>query len=258
MHALASVAATVTSNSPRTPSSGFDLDDVLELLQEGVTPRPVDDGISLHTIGIEVRSWDGLLHCGRVDALAPMDLLAELHHPLTLGELTPIRLESRLCQMQVETLGLVHWSQRSGSRFQVGLFLRESLPDALLSEYWTDMRQELRFPAQGSLWARFASAREHWKVEIHEYSRSGAKLSSPRKPQIGDRVELFDDDLIAAGTVRFVHPAAPGAPFQVGCEFPNNAGIRLARLCARNAEMLAPAYQMAITWKRDLPRDRRN
>jgi hypothetical protein len=239
------------------PRKEVDVDTVLEFLKEPGTNGGGERALNLGSITIDLRLWEGEVRTGRVEALAPMDLLAEVRQPVPLGQLTPLRLVSELCELEVETLGLVHWQRSHGARTQVGLFLREALPDALLTRHWTDMRQELRYQASGTLWARFGSERERWRVSLVEYSRSGARLSTPHKPQINDKVELFDDEMIAAGVVRYVHPVPVDGHFQVGCEFANNAGIRLARLCTDRTAVPAEPYRTAITWKRDLPRDRR-
>lgn len=257
MNTLVQAPQTRRKDHVKTPGKEVDVDTVLEFLKEpGVNGAKAEE-LNLGSITIDLRLWEGEVRTGRVEALAPMDLLAEVRQPVPLGQLTPVRLVSEPCELEVETLGLIHWQRSQGNRTQVGLFLREALPDALLTKHWTDMRQELRYQASGSLWARFGAERERWRVHLVEYSRSGARLSTPRKPQINDKVELFDDEMIAAGVVRYVHPVPVDGHFQVGCEFANNAGIRLARLCTDRTAVPAEPYRTAITWKRDLPRDRR-
>jgi len=236
--------------------SDFEFNSEMQFLQELSGSGYGSGGANLSALEVELLLGDRGTRSCRVEGLAPMDLMVELDEPAEMGELVALRVTSRLGRLQIDTLGLVHWQRRCARRVLAGLFLREALPDRLLAEHWMDMRQELRFPVRRTLWARFGNDRERHEVQLTEYSRSGARLVSPRKTALNQKLELYDDDLIAAGVVRFMHAGVGASGVQVGCEFKDNAGVRLSQFNQQDRAAAGEAFRAAESWKRNLPRDR--
>lgn len=204
---------------------------------------------AINSIEMELLGRAGGLRIGRIEGLAPLDLLGEFKAPVTLGELVPVRLRSDLLGLRTDTLGLVHWQRCIGARWLAGLFLRERLPQKFLTHTWMDMRRELRFPTRMELQARLGREPGRRDVKVCDYSRSGCRIEVAMRPTSGTRVELYDGELLAVGTVRYIAPAAKAGIFSVGCEFQNNEGIRISRRAAALAEHGVETWNSAETWQ---------
>lgn len=181
------------------------------------------------TLEIQLLGSDRVWRTGRVEGLARGDLLADFDFPILVGELVAVRLLSTVHRVTTDGLGLVHWRQRYLGRYLIGLFLREPLPPQLLSQYWMDARKELRFPARKQVQAKFGSSGRSLPVLVVNYSRSGVRLVCPRRPRIGETLELHQGRRLASGTVRFVRRDPRNRGFECGCELNPDDGLNLAR-----------------------------
>jgi hypothetical protein len=181
------------------------------------------------TLEIQLLGSDRVWRSGRVEGLARGDLLADFDFPVLVGELVAVRLQSALHRLTSDSLGLVHWRQRYLGRYLIGIFLREPLPQRLLSQYWMDARTELRFPARKQAQATFGAGRRSVPVLIVNYSRSGVRLVCSRRPNVGDSVEVQLEGRRAAGAVRFVRRDPRSQGFECGCELSPDDGLQLAR-----------------------------
>lgn len=204
---------------------------------------------AINCIDLQLFGRSGGMQLGRIEGLAPMDLLGEFKQPVAVGELVPVHLHSELLGLRTDTLGLVHWQRCIGGRWLAGMFLREPLPPKFLTHTWMDMRRELRFPTRLQLQARCAREFERSDVLVCDYSRSGCRLEGPVRPVKGTRMELFDGELLAVGTVRFVAPTARKGIYSVGCEFLNNEGIRISRRATSLVETESDRWNSAEGWK---------
>jgi hypothetical protein len=203
---------------------------------------------AINSIDVELLGLSKTQHVGRVEGLAPMDLLAEFREPVPCGEVIPIRLHSDLLRLHEDTLGLVHWQRCIGARWLVGIFLRERLAPEFLEYTWMDIRRDLRYPTRMELQARFGSLSPMQPVTLLDYSRSGVRFESKLRPAVGEQLELHDGELLAIGTVRYARPAPFSQSYQVGCEFPNNEGIRISRRMASRSAGNLEHWTKAESW----------
>lgn len=222
------------------------LDRLVELQSVLGYGQPSTQGLG--TIELELVGLRGDRGRGRVEGLAPRDLLGEFREPVTVGELVTLKLRGPQVTGTVECFGFVHWQQNVMGRWLAGMFLREPLPEALLARVWMDMRRELRFPSRQSLKVAFGLRGAARPAILCDYSRSGARLQTAAVPQVGQRAELLDGEPLAIGVVRFVRPVAQSDHWEFGCEFTNNEGVRLARRAVLRRDAGSPAWQHAEDW----------
>jgi hypothetical protein len=209
---------------------------------------------ALNSIELELTGLRGGRRLGRVEGLAPMDLLGEFRGPVPVGELVTIRLRTPRMRTHVDTFGFIHWQQSVTGRWLAGVFLREKLPDDLLQHVWMDMRRELRFPTRLRLHATFGGRMEYHDAVVCDYSRSGVRLQTTDFVCTGQPVELFDGDLLAAGVVRYTKPGSRPGTAYVGCEFADNEGVRIARVAVLNGDEPPGGWKMAEQWTRPAAR----
>lgn len=183
----------------------------------------------LSEIEVQLLGSDLNWRAGRLEGLAPGDLLADFEEPILIGELVAIRLHSPRHRITAESLGLVHWRQRYLGRYLIGVFLREQLPERLLSQHWIDSRSELRFPARKSFELEFDSGRTRVEATVVNYSRSGARFVSRHAPTAGSTFDLLAGRRVAGGAVQFVRRDDRGRGHQFGCHLGPDEGLQLAR-----------------------------
>ncbi len=166
---------------------------------------------------------------GPLIELAPKDVLfttSKLYPP---GTMLHLHLYAARHDLEIATLGMVHWSAEVLGVIQCGVFLRSVLPQEWLDHYWDDHRKELRFNGQWLLRAWADETEERLDVVVGNYSRNGAQFLTRHHMTTGEAICIGTPDNYVRAVVRWCREADHEC-FRVGCELERDAGVRLASI----------------------------
>jgi hypothetical protein len=182
-------------------------------------------------VGVKAVMWiDGAAPArGNVFEMSPRDIKLCLAPRLELGGLVELELLSDVHGFTVCARGIVHWRQPHPVGWQVGVFLRQPLPNEVVTPCWSELRKELRYPCQWPCRLVSPRRRPHDGV-ILNYSRSGLLVEAHAPVAGGDELSLLDPfagQPLLVGVVRWRSQPEPGR-YLIGCELPDEDGVRLA------------------------------
>ncbi len=183
-------------------------------------------------IGVEAVVWiDGVPPArSRVVEMSPRDVKLCLTQRLELGGLVDLELLSDVYGFTVCARGIVHWRQPHGDGWQVGVFLRQPLPNEVVTPCWSDLRKELRYPCEWPCRMLSARQRRFRDGTILNYSRSGLLVEARAPVVSGEELSLLDPftaQPLVVGVARWQSQPDRGRHL-IGCELPDEEGVRLA------------------------------
>lgn len=134
-------------------------------------------------------------------------------------------------RIDVVAIGVVHWVERIGDEWELGIWLDEQIHEELVSRYWQDIRRELRYSVR---WGAVAQWPEGDKraIQITNYSLNGMAFtcSAAVRSREGFLVwRSFDHETaVARAAVSWTTASTTGRHI-VGCSLPGEGGYDLAR-----------------------------
>lgn len=190
--------------------------------------------------GLTVRLLcDGRAFAGEVLAIAPREIRIACSFAVPVWTMVEVQFQHRHMQTTPFETGLLHWVQKNGNVWQLGICFANQINEQIPSLFWQDMRRELRYPLAGAATLQFGN-HPRIPVQITNYSLSGIGFTSSE--QIREREEFlvfssFDaTSAIVRGSINW-QTALNNTEYLAGCRLAHNAGLGLAKaFCGRQPE----------------------
>lgn len=142
-----------------------------------------------------------------------------------------IRMSRRYSDYPTHAVGEIHWFERSGTGWELGVWLDEPMSDDFLCNYWQDMRRELRYDVNWAAVAQWPTGRKQ-TVQVVGYSIGGLTISCSKKLKDQSQILLwrsFDSGPAVAGGIIKWTSEVSADNYLMGCMLPGDGGYDLAR-----------------------------
>ena len=142
----------------------------------------------------------GVQMCGCLESGAPLPLsVSEIargeirlttDRPLRFGTKISLVMFLDLVSGTVPNRGIVHWCRPSISGWELGLYLNAPIPESMLSKFWGELRENLRFACNWGAWIQLPNDAKRKPLRILDYSLCGMKLHCETVLNVGLKVSI--------------------------------------------------------------------
>jgi len=158
----------------------------------------------------------------RVCEAGATEFRLQTNRPIEFGTLLRLSVCTSFHSRVAVTEAVVHHCQPADSGWWVGVFLRQCLPEFLLTDSSAEHRSEIRYEANWRIWLRPVDSTELIAAVIENYSLSGISLLLPEAVDTDQTLELL------------ATPAPEETPvLRVRIQWCRRIGDRSYRLCGR-------------------------